>query len=324
MQTTPHLCLIIPAYNEEKHIVGNMERLMAYLDAQGIAFSLLLVDDGSRDGTWLSLKSIAAKDARASCLRLSRNFGKEAAISAGLRHAKGDYFLVMDSDLQHPPECIPEMLALAAEGNVDIIDGVKRSRGQESFLYKRCALSFYAILRWLTGLDFNNSSDFKLLSKKVVDELNNFTESRLFFRGIVEWVGFQRKTVYFDVRESTRGGSSFNLYKRVKLSFDAILSYTSKPLYFSMAIFAAFMLFALIIGISALTNYFTGVAVSGFTTVILLILIVGAFICFILTIIGVYLSRIYDEVKFRPQFIIADGVGEMSAAAEKTPRQGRE
>ena len=315
MPTETTLCLVIPVYNEEKHIAANMAKLAAYLDDQGVAFSLVLVDDGSRDGTWLSLKSIAAKDSRVSCLRLSRNFGKEAAICAGLRHAKGDYFLVMDSDLQHPPEYIPEMLALAAAGDVDIVDGVKRSRGKESFIYKHCASLFYTMLRWLSGVELSNSSDFKLLSKNVVEELNRFTESRLFFRGIVEWVGFRRKTIYFDVQESTRSQSTFNLYKRIKFSLDAVLSYTSKPLYFPVVLFAVFMLFAMGIGTNALVTYARGVAVSGFTTVILLILIVGALLCFILTIMGMYISRIYDEVKFRPQFIVSEVAGDIDLHA---------
>lgn len=310
------LCIVIPAYNEEKHIQANITRLTAYLDAQHIDFSLLLVDDGSKDGTWLNLGKLKEQDCRISCIRLSRNFGKEAAISAGLRHACGEYFLVMDADLQHPPECIPEMLALAEQGDVDVVDGVKRSRGKEGFFYKYCATTFYALLRWLSGVELNNSSDFKLLNRTVVAELNSFSESRLFFRGLVEWVGFRRKTVYFDVQESTRTQSTFNLYKRIKFSLDAILSYTSKPLYFPIVLFIVFLLFAFVIGINALVDYATGVAVSGFTTVILLLLIIGALICFMLTVMGVYLSRIYDEVKLRPQFIVSEAMG---PALAKTP-----
>ena len=315
-----YLCVVIPVYNEAHSIEKNIAAIIAVLEKNAMQFNLVLVDDGSGDTSWETLEQMANNDARITAIRLSRNFGKEAAICAGLSRAQGDYYLVMDSDLQHPPDCIPGMVQCMQESGADVIDGVKRSRGKEPRWYACCASLFYSLLFWLAEMDMRRSSDFKLLRPCVVDALRSFPEGQIFFRGLVSWVGFSHQEYPFDVQTREGGVSSFSLLKRVKFSLDAILAYTSKPLFASVFFFAVFFFFSLLLGAQTLYNYLFGNPVSGFTTVILLILILGTVLLFITTVISLYIARIYEEVKNRPQYLVARALGEKNRTI--TPHDG--
>ena len=300
------LGIVIPAFNEEKTLYQHMKTLAQVLDGDRIPFRVMLVDDGSRDATWEIISRLTEEDARFSAIRFSRNFGKEVALCAGLREVPGDVVLIMDSDLQHPPRYIKDMLALMERSGADIVDGVKAARGRENPLYKFCARAFYGLFRKNTGIDLHNSSDFKLLRRPVVNAINALDESRVFFRGLVNWVGFRHETFSFEVDERVGDTSRFSLSRLARLSLDATLSYTSRPLYFTTVAGGLFLLFALLLGIQTLVNYFSGRAVDGFTTVILLLLVIGAILCVSLSILGAYIARIYDEVKHRPQYIVSE------------------
>ncbi|MFR3787805.1 MAG: glycosyltransferase family 2 protein [Agathobaculum desmolans] len=300
------LGIVIPAFNEEKTLYQNMQKLTHVLSGDRIDHRILLVDDGSSDGTWEVIARLTAESSRFSAIRFARNFGKEVALCAGLRAVSGDYVLIMDSDLQHPPRYIKDMIALLERSGADIVDGVKASRGRENPLYKCCASAFYGLFRRVTGIDLRNSSDFKLLRRPVVNAINALDESHVFFRGLVSWVGFKHETFSFSVDERIGDTSRFSLSRLIRLSLDATLSYTSKPLYFTALAGGIFLLFALILGIQTLYTFFSGSAVSGFTTVILLLLVIGAILCASLGILGAYVARIYDEVKHRPQYIISE------------------
>jgi len=298
------LALIIPVYNEEKALRTNFKAIKDVLAEDGIAAQFLFVDDGSKDDTWGLITALAAEDSFVSGIKFARNFGKEIALRAGIEAIEADLYLTMDSDLQHPPRYIKEMLLLMEKEGADIIDGVKSNRGHETLKYKLFAKGFYKTLRAITGLEMDNSSDFKLMNRHVIETLRGFHERNLFFRGIVSWVGFKVVKFPFAVEDRKAGTSHFSFGRLVFLALNAILSYTSKPLYLTLFSGFLFLLFALIVGVQTIYNFFFGHAISGFSTVILLILITGSMIMLSLGIIGVYISRIYEEIKRRPRYII--------------------
>lgn len=298
------LALIIPVYNEENALLTHFEAIRRVLAEDGIPAHFLFVDDGSMDNTWGVIEALAAKDSCVKGIKFARNFGKEVALRAGIEAIEADLYLTMDSDLQHPPRYIKDMLLLMEKEGADIIDGVKSNRGQESLKYKVFAKGFYRTLKTITGLEMDNSSDFKLMNFHVIEQLRSFHERNLFFRGIVSWVGFKVVKMPFAVDERKTGTSHFSFGRLVFLALSAILSYTSKPLYLTIFSGFLFLIFALVVGVQTIYNFFFGHAISGFSTVILLILITGSMIMLSLGIIGVYISRIYEEIKRRPRYII--------------------
>lgn len=300
------LAVIIPVFNEGEAISQNFNEIWRTIKSIGINFEILLVDDGSTDNSWAEILALTKSCNEISALRFSRNFGKEAAILAGLENTAADLYLVMDSDLQHPPRYVKEMLDLMETEQADIVNGIKSSRSKENVIYRFFTTSFYRLLRMMTGLELSNSSDFKIMNQRVADALRSFEEKSLFFRGLVSWVGFKAVTFTFCVEQREHGKSSFSNVKLLRLAQHSTLAYTGKPLYFTILIGILFIFISLILGMQTLYNYLSGFAISGFTTVILLILFTGSLILISLGIIGFYLSMIYDEIKNRPRFIIAE------------------
>lgn len=296
------ISVVIPVYNEEKGIVHNINEIIKYLPDD---YEVVLVDDGSKDSSWQEITKLFNENPRVVGVRFSRNFGKEAAVMAGVSTAKGDAVIVMDSDLQHPPEYIPEMIEKWQEG-YKIVETVKKNRGKESFLYKISAGIFYGTLKKMSGLDMANSSDYKLLDRTVVDKIKEFKEGQLFFRGLVDWVGYERYVLRIDVREREIGKSKFKFKSLFKLALNAITSFSSSLLYITAFLGGLFFISALILAIQTIYNKVVGISASGFTTVILLQLIIGSLIMFCLAIIGIYVGKIYEEVKRRPQYIISE------------------
>ena len=296
------ISVVIPVYNEEKGIVNNVNEIIKCLPED---YEVVLVDDGSKDSTWQEIAELFNENPRVVGVRFSRNFGKEAAVMAGISTAKGDAVIVMDSDLQHPPEYIPGMIEKWQEG-YKIVEAVKKSRGKESFLYKISTGLFYKTLKKMSGLDMANSSDYKLLDRTVVDKIKEFKEGQLFFRGLVDWVGYERYVLKIDVRERKIGKSKFKFKSLFKLALNAITSFSSSLLYITAFLGGLFFISALILGIQTIYNKVVGISASGFTTVILLQLIIGSLVMFCLAIIGIYIGKIYEEVKRRPQYIISE------------------
>lgn len=299
------LSVVIPVYNEGNGIYNNIKTVIGVLCENGIEHEIVLVDDGSKDNTWQQLCKLSEAFEAVHAFKLSRNFGKEAALCAGIENVKGDACLIMDSDLQHPPRYIPEFYRLWQEG-ADVVDGVKKSRGKESAFSKFTAKTFYKIMHGMSGFDMHGASDFKLMSRKVIDEYNKLEEKNTFFRGMSAWLGFNRVTLEFEVDERAEGQTKWSPLKLAKLALNAVTSFSSLPLYFIVWLGVAFLLAAVVLGIETLVMYFTRQAVSGFTTVILLLLLIGSALMISLGIIGVYISKIYDEVKGRPRFIISE------------------
>lgn len=298
------LSVIIPAYNEEKMIQKTAVTVSGILKRASIPYEILFINDGSRDGTWEQIEAAAERNPQVKGIHFSRNFGKESAIFAGLANAAGDCCAVMDCDLQHPPEVLVSMYRLWEQG-YEVVEGVKRSRGKESRIHKACAGLFYRMMSKAVQIDMSRASDFKLLDRKAVDALLAMPEKNAFFRALSSWIGYRSTSVEFDVQERTEGESKWSTWSLVKYAVTNVVAFSAVPMQFVTVAGIFMFVFAIILGIQSLVHYFTGHAVAGFTTVILLILIVGSLIMMSLGIIGYYISKIYEEVKGRPKYLIS-------------------
>ena len=303
------LSVILPSYNEEKMIPVAADTISAILERENIDFELLFVDDGSKDATWENITRAAELNKHVVGVHFSRNFGKEAAMFAGLEKASGDCCVVIDCDLQHPPEKIVEMYRLWEDG-YEVVEGIKEDRGEESGNHKFAANSFYGLISKATGMDMSSSSDFKLLDRKVVDTLNKLPERNVFFRALSFWVGFKKATVYYSVRERTEGVSKWSTKSLIKYAITNIGSFSSAPLHIVTVLGFIMLAVAIVFSIISLVQKLTGQALGGFTTVILLLMFSSSIIMISLGIVGYYIARIYDEIKGRPRYIISQMVGE--------------
>ena len=300
------ISVAIPVYNEEEQIFSNINEIHKILNQNNINHEFILVDDGSGDETWEEIQRLSLFLPKVKALRLSRNFGKEAALCAALDTVKGDACIIMDADLQHPPGIIPEMVRLWHEKNYDVVEGVKTSRGKENTPNRLGALLFYSILKKVSGFDLNGASDFKLMDRRVIDSWGQLKESNTFFRGMSAWLGYKRISVPFGVANREVGKSKWSLVQLMKLAINAITSFSSLPLQLVTLMGIVFLIGSFVLGIQSLYMKFGGNAVSGFTTVILLLLIIGSTLMISLGIIGTYIAKIFDEVKKRPRYIISD------------------
>ncbi len=306
MTSAQLLSAVVPVYNEEPHLDAVVARLDEVLRALPMDHELIFVDDGSADASWARLRSLADRYPRLRALRLSRNFGKEAAVAAGLNAARGDLVVVLDGDLQHPPELIHEMVAIWARGDVDLVEAVKQRRGDESWWARLGARLFYRLNHKLGSADLDGATDFKLMDRRVIDAWRQMGERNIFFRGMSAWLGFRRATVAFAVPARVGGGSRWRFLQLLQLAVTGITAFSSAPLQLTTWIGMAFLGFSLLLGLHTLYMKLTGQAVSGFATVILLLLLVGSCILISLGIIGIYLARIYEEVKGRPRYVVLD------------------
>lgn len=305
------LSIILPSYNEEGNIANSAEMLSALMEREQIDYELIFVNDGSRDGTYNEIEKAAAKNPNVKGANFSRNFGKEAAIFAGLSLALGDACIVMDCDLQHPPETIPEMYRLWMEG-YEVVEGIKSSRGKESLGHKMSAGLFYKIMSGLMKMDMNASSDFKLLDRKVVEILLGLTEKNTFFRALTFWAGFKTVEVEYEVQERQFGESKWSVWSLMKYAISNATSFSTFPLQLITIMGIISITFSVILGVQTVVKYIMGTSVEGFTTVILLILIIGGFVMLSLGIVGHYIARIYEEVKGRPRYIISHVTGKVN------------
>ena len=298
------LSIVLPAYNEEQNIANTVKVLSEILEQNKIDYELVFISDGSRDGTYAEIVKAAAENPRVKGAEFSRNFGKEAGIFAGLELASGDAVIVMDCDLQHPPQLIPQMWKLWQDG-VEVVEGVKSDRGKESLGYKLSAGLFYRIMSKLIKIDMSASSDFKLLDRKVVDVLLGLPERNTFFRALSFWAGFRTESLPYEVQERQFGKSKWSFWSLMKYAVSNVTSFSTLPLQLVTVLGVISILFSVVLAIQTLVRFLMGNSLGGFTTVILLILIIGGFLMLSLGIIGHYIARIYEEVKGRPKYIIS-------------------
>lgn len=302
------LSVVIPAYYEEETVPAAARTIGAVLTQAQIPHELIFVDDGSKDATWARIQAAAAADASVRGVRFSRNFGKEAAIFAGLQHAKGECVAVIDCDLQHPPEKLVEMYRLWEQG-YEVVEGVKTDRGQESAVHRLCAKLFYTLISRATKIDMSRASDFKLLDRKAVNVILTMREKRAFFRALSSWVGFRTCEVNYEVRERAAGSSKWSTWSLVKYAVSNITAFTSVPLHLVTVMGVLALIVSIVMGVIALVQKIMGVALGGFTTVIILLLFLGSLIMISLGIIGYYVGNIYEEIKDRPRYIVAQTCG---------------
>ena len=273
----------------------------------GIDYELLFINDGSKDNTWLEIMWQAESNKNIKGVSFSRNFGKEAAIFAGLDNCIGNCAVVIDCDLQHPPEKIVEMYKLWEEG-YEVVEGVKNSRGNESAIHKFVVGIFYKIMSNITNIDMKNASDFKLMDRKVIETLKSMPERNTFFRALSSWCGFKSTKLFFDVREREEGESKWSTKSLVKYALNNITSFSVLPMQIVTFFGAFFFLFAVILGIQSIVYKIIGKALEGFTTVICIELLVGSICMINMGIMGVYIAKMYEEIKGRPRYIAASKV----------------
>lgn len=302
------LSVIIPAYNEEQNISLSAKVLSELLNSENISYEIIFIDDGSSDKTYPQICKAAAEYENIKGISFSRNFGKESAIFAGLEEAEGECAVIFDCDLQFPPIKIVEMYRLWEKG-YEVVEGVKSDRGGGSAAYNLFAKSFYKIMSRFVGVDMQSTSDFKLVDRKVIDALLSLPERNTFFRALSFWSGFNSTQIEFKVEKRANGKSKWNLTKLTKYAVSNITSFTTAPLQAVTVIGAVLLCFMAVLAVQTLVRYLCGFSAEGFTTVILLLLLIGGSIMMALGIIGYYIARIYEEVKGRPRYIISKRVG---------------
>jgi glycosyltransferase involved in cell wall biosynthesis len=306
---TPVISAVIPAHNESLGIVAAVQHIAQILNSCVETWEIIIVDDGSRDNTYAKISELAQADSRIKGIALSRNFGKEGAMLAGLQHSTGKAVITLDADLQHPPHFIPAMVEKWQAG-ADIVHAVKNSRANDSIGQRASAYCINQLISRLGGINVNNSSDFKLLDKKIVDVIvHQLPEKQRFFRGLTSWIGFNEDYIYFDVAEREGDESKWSFWSLLELSITALISFTSFPL--RLVTFLGVLTLILGFGVAgdALLSLINHQTVSGYTTIIICLLLIGSFVMISLGIIGEYIAKIYDEVKGRPHYLVKNSVG---------------
>ncbi len=301
------LTVVLPVRDEAPVIPDLVPRLTSALDALDETWEVIFVDDGSRDSSWALLEAAAEHDDRIRAIRFSRGFGHQIALSAGLRLATGDAVVTMDSDLQHPPETIRSLLTKAAEG-YDVVYAIRTEHDSESWFKRRSAHVFYWFLGRLTALDLPQAGgDFRYMSRRVVDALLAMPERNRFLRGMTRWAGYEQTTIEYERAPRAAGASKYTVRKMFGFGWDAVISFSSVPLRIASWLGIAFSFLGLVylayvIGI----RLFTQQAVAGWTSVVAAVIVLGGVQLLCLGIIGQYLGRMYDEIKGRPLFLIAE------------------
>lgn len=313
----PELSAIVPVFNEAPHLAASLATIAAALERATSDYELIVVDDGSTDDSWQAIAAMHSADPRVRGFRLARNYGKDSAIAAGLEHCRGRAAVVIDSDLQHPAELIPEFHRIWKEEGAALVQGIKMPGTSEPVLRRLASRAFNWAATRLTGIPFGRSTDFKLLDRSVIEAWIRMPESRLFFRGMVGWLGYPSRTVEFAVRPRASGRSRFGLSGLVASAWRAISAYSYLPLRIIHLFAILFLAFSFLLGAWALYLWATGRAVTGFTTVILLQLVIGGLTLLSLAMIAEYVAAVYEETKRRPRYVVSETLERVLAADKR-------
>ena len=314
------LSIVAPCYNEELALPQFVDRVTAVCRQLGCDYEIVLVNDGSRDNSLQVMHKLREDDPRVKVLNLSRNFGHQVAITAGMDYAQGSAVVVIDSDLQDPPEVIPEMIAAWKDG-ADVVYGVREQREGETWFKLTTAKLFYRLIDRITSITIPvDTGDFRLMDRRVIDVMKELREHHRFMRGLSAWTGFRQTGVKYKRQPRYAGSTNYPLRKMVKLAWDAITSFSFAPLQLATSVGFIIAFLALLgILVSIILRLF-GHAIVGQATTLISVLFLGGIQLIFLGIIGEYLGRIYDEVKRRPLYIVADSEGFGAADLERTPR----
>ena len=298
--------LLIPCYNEEESIPYMRDALVKLMnDNTRYQWEVLFINDGSRDRTLSLLEHLHQQDKRFCYVSLSRNFGKEAAMLAGFDHARGDAVIIMDADLQHPPQVIPQMLAAWEEGYDDVY-GKRLSRGRESWLRRKLSMSYYRLLQRMAHVDIlPNVGDFRLLDRRCIEVLKQLRETERYTKGLYCWIGFNKKEVPFETQDRVAGKSTWSYRQLIGLAIDGIMSFTTAPLRISAILGIVVSIAAFIYMCAVLVKtLFWGEPVAGYPTIVVLVLFLGGVQLISLGIVGEYLGKTFMEVKNRPVYVV--------------------
>jgi glycosyltransferase involved in cell wall biosynthesis len=306
------ISVIIPSFNEEQVIKESYRRLVnVFLNNDLKDFELIFVDDGSHDNTLNILKEISAQDPHVKLLSFSRNFGHQAAVTAGLNQCKGQVAIIIDADLQDPPEVIPEMLKVYEKENCNVVYGVRKKRKGENFFKLQTAKIFYRTLNWLSDISFPvDTGDFRLIDRNIIDVFNSMHEKNKYIRGLISWVGFKQYPVYYEREARFAGESKYPLRKMMKFAAIGLFYFSKKPLRLATSIGFTSILIGLLLALWLFLNVITGAAhvVTGWTSTIIIIIFFGGVQLLTIGVLGQYIGSLFDEVKDRPEYIIAENV----------------
>jgi dolichol-phosphate mannosyltransferase len=305
------LSIVVPCFNEEACLAELHLRLgAAARNVVGNDYELVLVNDGSRDGSWAAMQRMAAEDPHLVAINLSRNHGHQLALTAGLDLCRGDTILVLDADLQDPPELLGPMLAAMRESGADVVYGVRRSRAGETAFKRATAHGFYRLLSRATEVDIPlDAGDFRLMSRRALDALLAMPEQARFMRGMVAWIGFKQVPFAYDRQQRFAGETKYPLKKMVRFALDALTGFSSAPLKLAShaGLWLSFGSVVLVLYIAY--AWLAGHSVQGWTSLMLVVVILGAIQMFVLALMGEYIGRLYNEAKKRPLYIVQDIAG---------------
>ncbi|MBQ0736134.1 glycosyltransferase family 2 protein [Aquimarina celericrescens] len=303
------LSIVVPCFNEESNIQELFKELIDVINVLTFSSEVIFVDDGSKDNTFSEIEKISLENKFVSGISLSRNFGHQIALLAGLEKSTGDVVITMDGDLQHPPNIIPELIKKYEDG-YDIVNTRRIDPESISFFKKKTSTLFYTIINKLSDIKVEPfSADFRLMSRETVNAFLSIKEHDRFTRGLVSWIGFNQGVVEYKANSRFSGKSSYTFKKMIKLAINGITTMSSKPLRISLYLGLIFFITGIIYAAFILYNYFTGVNVEGWTSILITILVLGGIQLLILSIIGEYVSRIFNETKSRPLYLIKKKTG---------------
>jgi polyisoprenyl-phosphate glycosyltransferase len=300
------ISIVIPVFNEEANIRELFSRLMAVINRTSTDVEILFVDDGSRDETFNLIKKLHDEDKRVKGISLSRNFGHQVALFAGIKEASGEVTITMDGDLQHPPEVIIDLIEKFSEG-FDIVNTRRLETSGENWFKRKSSSSFYRILNMISSIKVESGfADFRLMNRKAVDAFLQFPERDRFTRGLISWMGFRQAMVDYVAPQRFQGKSKYSTKKMLRLAIDGITSFSSRPLRISFYTGIVIFLLGLLYAVFAVVDYFRGNTIQGWTSILVSVLILGGFQLLMLGVVGEYIARIFNETKSRPLYFIKD------------------
>ena len=311
------LSVVVPCFNEEACLRALHERLKsAALQAAGSEFEIVFVNDGSRDGSWLLMQQLVREDPHVVAINLSRNHGHQLALTAGLDLCRGDQILIIDADLQDPPELLPAMLETMRSQEADVVYGVRRSRRGDTAFKRATAHSFYRLLSRATEVDIPlDTGDFRLMSRRALDALLAMPEQARFIRGMVAWIGFRQVPLAYDRDERFAGETKYPLKKMMRFALDALTGFSSAPLKLASHAGLALSVGSVLLLFYIAYVWLAGYSIQGWTSLMLVVVLLGAVQMFVLALMGEYIGRLYNEAKRRPLYIVQEVAGGEPQAA---------
>jgi dolichol-phosphate mannosyltransferase len=316
----PDLSIVVPCFNEEACLNALYERLTAAARAAvGADYEIVLVNDGSRDHSWSMMRALAERDVHVVAVNLSRNHGHQLALTAGLDLCRGDKILIIDADLQDPPELLPDMLETMRAEQADVVYGVRKSRRGDTAFKRATAHGFYRLLSRATDVDIPlDTGDFRLMSRRALDALLALPEQARFIRGMVAWIGFKQVAFAYDRDERFAGETKYPLKKMVRFALDALTGFSSAPLKLASLAGLALSVGSLLLLLYIAYAWISGHSIAGWTSLMLVVVVLGAVQMFVLALMGEYIGRLYNEAKRRPLYIVQEVAGD----AAQHPRLG--